>query len=230
MGRLLAVFGNTMLDMNGMTSGSEPDSPPMAGNAARGRRGRSFLSVLLWSFSGAVIAGLIAGFVVYLKEIPSVETRTTRGADGIVVLTGGAQRMADAIELLAQSRGKRLLVSGVNPITTTDELKKQIPDFARLSECCIDLGHEAQNTLGNAVETAGWAKKHGFKSLLIVTSAWHMPRALVELEHETDGIELIPYPVFTERMREQSWWSTPQTVRLLVFEYLKYLAALVRAT
>ena len=185
--------------------------------------------MLLWSAGGGLIAALVAGFVVYLNEIPADGMRTTRAADGIVVLTGAAQRMSDAIELLANKRGQRLLVSGVNPAITNEELKKQIPDFARLSECCIDLGHEAQNTLGNAVETAAWAKKHGFKSLLVVTSAWHMPRALVELERETDGIELNPYPVFSERMREQGWWTNPQVVRLLVFEYLKYLAAIARA-
>lgn len=206
--------------------GSEP---PTEGMPAPARRGRSFLSILLWSLAGALIAAFIAGFAVYLNEIPSGQPRSARNADGIVVLTGAAQRMTDAIELLAEKRGKRLLVSGVNPTTTTEELKKQVPEFSRLSECCIDLGHEAQNTLGNAVETAAWAKKHGFRSLLVVTSAWHMPRALVELERETEGIELIPYPVVTERMRDQNWWSSPQTVRLLVFEYLKYLAALVRA-
>jgi len=214
-----------MLDMTRMREGSEMNGPPAQ---AAARRKRSFFSIFVWSLAGAIAAGLIAGFFVYLSQIRDYE-RTTRGADGIVVLTGASQRMADALELLAANRGKRLLVSGVNPVTTTEELKKQVPDFARLSECCIDLGHEAQNTFGNAVETAAWAKKHGFKTLLIVTSAWHMPRALVELERETENIELIPYPVVTERMREQNWWSHPQTARLLVFEYLKYLAALVRA-
>lgn len=229
-GRLLAAIRNTMLDMNGMTGGSEQHTPPMAdATPARTPRRRSFLSILVWSAAGGLVAAFVAGFIVYLHEIPGSAERTTRNADGIVVLTGAAQRMNDAVDLLSKNRGKRLLVSGVNPITTTDELKKQIPDFAQLSECCIDLGHEAQNTLGNAVETASWAKKHGFKTLLVVTSAWHMPRALVELERETDGIELIPYPVITERMREQSWWTSPPVARLLVFEYLKYLAALVRA-
>jgi uncharacterized SAM-binding protein YcdF (DUF218 family) len=220
-----------MLDMNGMTRGSEPDTPPLAETApAQAPRGRSFLSILIWSVAGGLLAAFIAGFVVYLREIPNEASRTSRAADGIVVLTGAVQRMNDAIELLANKRGQRLLVSGVNPAITNDELKKQIPDFARLSACCIDLGHEAQNTLGNAVETAAWAQKHRFKTLLVVTSAWHMPRALVELERETEGIELIPYPVITERMREPGWWTSPQVARLLVFEYLKYLAALARAT
>ncbi len=217
-----------MLDMPEMTKRSGIDPSPMA-SAAPAKRRRSFVSLLLFSLAGALAAALIAGFFVYVSEISGDQPRTSRSADGIVVLTGASQRMSDALELLAANRGKRLLVSGVNPATTSEELKKQVPDFSRLSECCIDLGHEAQNTFGNAVETAAWAKKHDFKTLLIVTSAWHMPRALVELERETDGIELIPYPVVTERMRENNWWTHPPIARLLVFEYLKYLAALVRA-
>lgn len=226
--RLLAAIRNSMLDMSGMRE-TDQHLPPLTGTEApRARRKRSFLSFVLWAAAGGLVAAFIAGFAAYLNEIPEPVSRTTRTADGIVVLTGAAQRMTDAVELLANKRGQRLLVSGVNPSTTSDELKKQNPEFARLSECCIDLGHEAQNTLGNAVETAAWAQKNNFKTLLVVTSAWHMPRALVQLERETDGIELIPYPVFTERMRDQSWWTSPQVARLLVFEYLKYLAALVR--
>lgn len=213
-----------------MTRGNDPHMRPLEEpSPVRAKRRRSFASILFWSAGGGLIAFLAAGFFVYLNEIPGDPPLSIPPSDGIVVFTGAPQRMTAAIDLLAAKRGKRLLVSGVNPATTDEELKKQFPDFARLSECCIDLGHEAQNTLGNAVETAAWAKKHGFKSLLVVTSAWHMPRALVQLERETEGIELNPYPVVTERMREQGWWSAPQTVRLLVFEYLKYLAALVRA-
>jgi uncharacterized SAM-binding protein YcdF (DUF218 family) len=215
-----------MVVMDRTMSGGEPDSNQPAQD--RAPRRRSFLSIFLWSLAGALIVGLGAGFYVFVKDLPFSETRTTRSADGIVVLTGGALRIADAVELLAEKRGKRLLISGVNPATRPDELKKQIPDFARLAACCIDLGHDAQNTAGNALETAAWARKHGFRSLLVVTSAWHMPRALVELEREMPDISLVPYPVITERMRDQSWWSDPQTVRLLVFEYLKYLATLAR--
>jgi uncharacterized SAM-binding protein YcdF (DUF218 family) len=215
-----------MLVMDRTMSGGQPDSKDPAQPQAPRRR--SFLSIFLWSLAGALIVGLGAGFYVFVRELPVSEVRTTRSADGIVVLTGGALRIADAVELLAENRGKRLLISGVNPATRTEELRKQIPDFARLAECCIDLGRDAQNTAGNAVETAAWARKHGFRSLLVVTSAWHMPRALLELEREMPDISLVAYPVITDRMREQSWWSDPQTARLLVFEYLKYLATLAR--
>jgi uncharacterized SAM-binding protein YcdF (DUF218 family) len=215
-----------MLVMGRTMSGTGRDTQNPA--QTRAPRRRSFLSIFFWSLAGALIVGLGAGFYVFISDLPVSEARTNRSADGIVVLTGGALRIADAVELLAEKRGQRLLISGVNPATKPEELKKQIPDFARLSECCIDLGHAAQNTAGNAVETAAWARKHSFRSLLVVTSAWHMPRALLELGREMPDIALVPYPVVTERMREQSWWSDPQTMRLLVFEYLKYLATLAR--
>jgi uncharacterized SAM-binding protein YcdF (DUF218 family) len=149
-------------------------------------------------------------------------------ADGIVVLTGGASRVVDAVELLASKRGKRLLISGVNPSTTAGELTRVNPEFERLFECCIDLGHEATNTIGNAVETGRWAREQNFRSLIVVTSGWHMPRALIEIENELPEVRLIPYPVVSERMREEPWWSDGPTVRLLLIEYVKYLASFAR--
>lgn len=206
--------------MSDSVENPKPDTSP----ARRPIRRRVFL----WSVLGALAAALIAGFLVFLKEIPVEETKLSGSADGIVVLTGGASRIQDAVELLAAGRGKRLLISGVNPSTTPLDMTKQVPDFARLSACCIDLGHQAQNTLGNAVETSRWASARGFRSLIVVTSSWHMPRALMELQREMPDVTLIPYPVVTDRMRDQSWWSSPQAARLLVYEYLKYLASLAR--
>lgn len=206
----------------------DADRIETAAAPARPAGRRRLLPRLAIGLAGALVAGSLAGFAVFLNDIPSTEQLPPRPADGIVVLTGGAFRISDAVLLLSEKQGKRLLVSGVNPATTPGELNKQIPDFARLSACCIDLGHQAQNTAGNALETARWARQHGFRSLIVVTSAWHMPRAILELERELPDVKLIRYPVVTDRMRDQSWWSNPQTARLLVYEYLKYLASLAR--
>jgi uncharacterized SAM-binding protein YcdF (DUF218 family) len=168
------------------------------------------------------------GFVAFASGIPRSETKIAEAADGIVVLTGGASRVVDAVELLASRHGKRLLISGVNPSTTTGELTRVNPEFERLFECCIDLGHEATNTIGNAVETGRWAREQKFRSLIVVTSGWHMPRALIEIENELPEARLIPYPVVSERMREDPWWSDGPTVRLLLIEYVKYVASFVR--
>jgi uncharacterized SAM-binding protein YcdF (DUF218 family) len=198
--------------------------------APRGTR-RSWLGRIAGSFMGilgslAVI--FIGGFLLFATGIPRVETPPPRPADGIVALTGGASRISDAMELLAHNQGKRLLISGVNPATKPSELIRLTPEYEKLFTCCIDLGHQALNTTGNAAEIAQWSRALKFHSLIVVTSAWHMPRALVELRREMHDTELIAFPVVTERMRDSPWWRSAQTARLLMLEYVKYLATLAR--
>jgi uncharacterized SAM-binding protein YcdF (DUF218 family) len=198
-----------------------------AGRAARqtwlGRAGGLFMGLL----TSAVVV-FIGGFFLFATGIPRIETPPPHPADGIVALTGGASRITDAMELLARNQGKRLLISGVNPATKPGELIRLTPEYEKLFACCIDLGHQALNTSGNALEIAQWSRALGFRSLIVVTSGWHMPRALVELRREMPGTDLIPYSVVTDRMREEPWWKNAQTARLLMLEYLKYLAALAR--
>jgi uncharacterized SAM-binding protein YcdF (DUF218 family) len=168
------------------------------------------------------------GFFVFASWVPSEEVVLNRNADGIVVLTGGTARVSDALELLASGRGKRLLITGVNPGTTTADIAHQVADYDRLLSCCVDLDYSALNTLGNAVETRRWAVSRGFHSLIIVTSAYHMPRALAEIAHLLPDAVLIPFPVVSDRLRIEPWWSNGDTMRLVLSEYFKYLFAQVR--
>jgi uncharacterized SAM-binding protein YcdF (DUF218 family) len=171
---------------------------------------------------------LAGGFLWYVGHVPADEVSLDRKADGIVVLTGGASRIADAIELLADGHGQRLLISGVNPTTRAVELQKQNPQYARMFNCCIDLDRTASNTIGNALETRRWARSRNFHSLVVVTSSYHMPRAMAELENQLPDVTLIPFPVVTEKLRAEPWWSNSASARLLATEYLKYLVARVR--
>jgi uncharacterized SAM-binding protein YcdF (DUF218 family) len=171
---------------------------------------------------------LIFGFVGFVTLLPSREVALDRNADGIVVLTGGTSRVNDALELLAAGRGKRLLITGVNPGTTTGDIARQVIDERRLLACCVDLDYSALNTLGNAVQTRHWAIEHGFHSLIVVTSAYHMPRALAELAHQLPDILLVPFPVVSDRLRIEPWWSNGTTTRLVLSEYFKFLFAQVR--
>src|SRR3984893_16184422 len=188
---------------------------------------------IVTSFMGIVtfvIVVFFGGFILFASTIPREEEEFHRSADGIVALTGGPSRIADAVELLIAGRGKRLLISGVNPSTTPGELIRLTPELEKLFACCVDLGHQALNTTGNAMEIAQWTHEHQFRSIVVVTSAWHMPRALVELERELVGVEIIPYAVVSDRMRDEPWWTNPQTARLLLVEYVKYLATYARVS
>jgi len=171
---------------------------------------------------------LVLGFVWFLQRVPGEDATLDRKAEGIVALTGGAARINDAIELLAAERGHRLLITGVNPTTHTAELARLTPQYRKLFACCIDLDRSAMNTIGNAVETRRWTRARGFRSLLVVTSAYHMPRALAELAHELPDVTLIAFPVWTERERANPWWTDAGTARLLISEYLKYVYAVAR--
>ena len=176
--------------------------------------------------AGAVL--LTAGFFWFVWNIPSEGVQLDRNADGIVVLTGAAARIPDAIELLAAERGKRLLISGVHRATRAKEIARLTPLYAKYFTCCIDLDRSALNTFGNALETRRWAHQHNFNSLIVVTSNWHMPRAMVEIGHQLPDVVLIPYPVISERLKHESWWQYGDTLWLMVAEYLKYLFAHVR--
>jgi uncharacterized SAM-binding protein YcdF (DUF218 family) len=171
---------------------------------------------------------LIAGFAFFIWLLPSQEIALKRNADGIVVLTGGDSRVNDALELLATGRGKRLLITGVYAGTTTADIAREVVNYDHVLACCVDLDYSALNTFGNAVQARRWAVQHGFHSLIVVTSAYHMPRALAELSHQLPDVALIPYPVVSDRLRIEPWWSNGATAKLVLSEYIKYLAAKVR--
>jgi uncharacterized SAM-binding protein YcdF (DUF218 family) len=176
----------------------------------------------------AVFVVFAAGFLWFVGSVPTEEVSIDRPADGIVVLTGGASRIADAIELLAAGRGKRLLISGVHPTTSSSELARLSPAYGRWMTCCVDLGHAAINTTGNAIETKQWVTERDFHSVIVVTSNYHMPRTMAELRRRMPDVALVPFPVVTDKMRSEAWWSSLPTAKLLFSEYVKYIVAHLR--
>jgi uncharacterized SAM-binding protein YcdF (DUF218 family) len=203
-------------------------SEPRSFDASRGsrprRRWRGRVAVL------AVVALVLigsAGFVWFLSKVPGGE-KPARNADGIVVLTGGSSRVSDAIELLSAGYGRRLLISGVHPTNGLADIQRTLPESQNLFACCVDLDHSAVNTRSNATETRRWASERGFRSLIVVTSNYHMPRAIVELSHAMPDIDLVPFAVVGDKWREEPWWTSGAALRLLLSEYVKFLVAEMR--
>jgi len=121
------------------------------------------------------------GFVIFMLSLGKpLEHRAT---DAIVVLTGAPGRIDRGVSLMDQRAAKRMLVSGVGADVRPSELAARYPGSGPLFKCCIDLGHQAVETRSNADETAEWVRDHGFRSVRLVTSDWHMPRAILELRN-----------------------------------------------
>jgi uncharacterized SAM-binding protein YcdF (DUF218 family) len=188
---------------------------------------------LLWGALRTIALGAGAcslswlGGLLWFAAAPSGETRAA-ATDAIVVLTGGSLRLQSGIDLLRQGKGRKLFVSGVNQQVDLDDLlgvSGHAPDWAL---CCIVLGHQADDTFGNAQETAQWIRGQGFHSLRLVTAWYHMPRSLLEFDRAMPEIDIVAHPVFPDQVKQERWWAWRGTAALLVNEYVKYLGALAR--
>jgi uncharacterized SAM-binding protein YcdF (DUF218 family) len=171
---------------------------------------------------------LAIGFIVFANSVDREHVVPQGPADGIAVLTGGVARIDEAMKLLAEGKAKRVLITGVNRTTTTDELKELASQGDQYFSCCVDIDKEARNTIDNATETSQWVALNHYGSIIVVTSNYHMPRALAELARVMPGVTLIPYSVVDNNVHLERWWTYPGTTRLLLSEYLKYLPALTR--
>jgi uncharacterized SAM-binding protein YcdF (DUF218 family) len=182
-------------------------------------------------FIGAGVCLLWLAGLIWFAIPPPPEDRSA-ATDAIVVLTGGSQRLQSGIELLREGKGRKLFVSGVNQQVDLDDLLRIAgngPDWApNWASCCVVLGHQADNTLGNAVETARWIRSQGFRSLRLVTAWYHMPRSLLEFGRAMPEINIVAHPVFPSQFRRERRWAWRGTATLVANEYVKYSAALIR--
>lgn len=192
-----------------------------------GRRGPR-MALHLGQLALAAALVWLGGFVWFALNLPRSVADPERGTDGIVVLTGGSERLAVGLELLAAGKGKKLFVSGVFQTTRAEELQQHSRQAPELFECCVELGKQAEDTVGNAKESTEWARREGYSSLRVVTAGYHMPRSLVELGRAMPEIELVPNPVFPEHVKLDEWWAWPGTTALMAAEFSKYLVSLAR--
>lgn len=180
---------------------------------------RILLGVFVLALAWAV------GLVLFVTDLPETESQPVASADGVVVYTGGGARIAAGMTLMEQGAAKRLLISGVNPDISRDEIGKMWSGAAETFDCCVDLGDQARTTEGNAEEVSDWARAHGFASLILVTSDYHMPRALVETHARLPAVEIISYAVASDLLDGANRPVSVEAWRMLAIEYSKYLAA-----
>lgn len=186
-------------------------------------RGRKRLTAAALVLTGAVAWG--AGYVSFARDLPSRPERPEARTDAIVVLTGGTLRLEAGLDLLAAGRARKLFVSGVHRGVEVEELLTYSATRPEEVACCIALGYDADNTVGNARETAAWMDAQGFSSLRLVTAGYHMPRSLLEFRAAMPEIEILAHPVMPDQVKTQAWWRYPGTALLIAEEYTKTLIA-----
>ncbi|MBL4602650.1 MAG: YdcF family protein [Emcibacteraceae bacterium] len=158
----------------------------------------------------------------YINKLSYHDFNETDKTDAIVVLTGGQNRLKVAIKLLEDQLAAKLYISGVDEKVTRVELLGLLGSRPELEECCIESGSQADDTVGNAIEIMQWAEHNDFKSLRVVTSLEHMPRAMVELKRFMPNISFVEHPVGRWRPENINYFNLSQ-------EYSKYIISLIRA-
>lgn len=171
----------------------------------------------------AAMAAFLIGFWDFAHRVRRAPEPPPQ-ADAIVALTGGSlERLSTGVRLLEQRKGERLLISGVNHIVTDEELFEALAIDPELGRCCVDLGYDAEDTLGNAAETAAWAREHRYRRLILVTDDYHMPRSYAELSVAMPEAQIHPYPVRTRWTDPKLWRSDLRAAGRLGAEYVKFL-------
>ena len=180
----------------------------------------------------AVLAAIfISGLQYFVLNLPRHMEFPTRQSDGIVVITGGQQRLDAGLKLLAAGTASKLLISGVgnglSKVILANDL--QLSQTQRdLLMCCAELEFEARDTLGNARAARHWAGNNNLASLYLVTANYHMPRAKLAFKREMPNIDLYYWSVNPDDLHIDSWWRDPGLVRLLAREYAKFLTEIIR--
>jgi len=177
---------------------------------------------------GALACLWLGGFLSFVADLPTTIEDPDRQTDAIIVLTGGAERLNTGIELLRAGKAKRLLITGVDRTATQAALQARSQIDPAKFACCVDLGREASDTVGNAIEAELWMRRSGFKSLRLVTASYHMPRSLLLFRSTLKDVEVIANPVFLEHVKTERWWRYPGTARLLAVEFVKYVVSLIQ--
>lgn len=177
-------------------------------------------------FSCLLLAGSlwIMGFGYFIHLMPtSPPLPPPTLTEGIVVFTGRAARLQEALALFEKNKGRYLLISGVNPRSTFPNTIAHLPRRAQ-----ITLGYTAHNTRGNAEETARWVHQNAIQTLWLVTSNYHIPRSLFELRPLLPQVHIIPHGVVNKGFEHGQWWRHRSTLSLIIREYNKFLFALIR--
>ncbi len=139
--------------------------------------------------------------------------------------------------LILSENADRLLISGTGAGVTKPDILRVANqngqfDEARLNqviECCVDLDPAASNTQGNAVQSKQWADQHQLSQIILVTSDFHMPRAIKMFRAAMPDRIIIAHQVETPWLQPDQfgalrWWQSTRRLQIISREMVKYYA------
>ena len=227
--RVTATAGRGAMAPVDVRSQPQEELLPARNTAAGGGRWRWACGLGLATGTALAVACLWSvGLVRFADNIPNRVADSITETDAIVILTGGSDRVATGLQLLAANKAERALISGVHPGVAVSDLLRLAGAPQQPIESRVDAGYGARDTAGNAVETADWMQARGYRSLRLVTGNYHMPRSLFEFHCALPDAHVVPHPVFPQVVHKGAWWSRPGTAALIISEYNKYLLASLR--
>jgi uncharacterized SAM-binding protein YcdF (DUF218 family) len=170
----------------------------------------------------------LTGLFLFVGSLPEPRVNFDRQADAIVVLTGGDGRVRAGFDLLENKNAKQMFISGVYRGVEVNELIALARKAPKELACCVTLGYQADDTIGNAYETAEWMHARGYRAMILVTSNYHIERAVMEMRMRLPDEKIVAYPVKPSFTHEGHWLMDRKTAFLLLGEYNKYLLTLPR--
>lgn len=179
-----------------------------------------FIRILVNSLS-ALISLWIIVFFWFITTMPKTSTDSKTVADAVIVLTGGTGRVKLGYDLVAKNLAKKLFITGVNRNVRISHLKK-LQHIEGNNPVSADLGYDATNTSGNAVEAAKWVNENKIQTIRLVTTDYHMRRSVLEFKSKMPKVIIIEDPVAHNRA------INLETIKFFIQEFHKYLGSVFR--
>jgi uncharacterized SAM-binding protein YcdF (DUF218 family) len=185
-------------------------------------------TILLVSMAAVIL--VLADFLRFAdRAVASGPVAPVAYADAVVAFTGRSNtRLRTAVALLEQQRAPRLLISGVDPRARESDVRNIAGGSNAVWTCCITLGRQARDTVGNARELRDWVGRSGVRSVILVTENFHMERAVLEVRAALPDLVVTPWPVSQQPFTEADWWNRPAAMRALAQEYAALSIARLR--
>lgn len=149
-------------------------------------------------------------------------------ADLIMVFPGTPHRIAAGFQLAQAGAASKLAISGLGQ----QDLEAQAARFGRPAGVALVVSAKSRSTFEDVFNTRALVRRHGARSLLLVTSAWHVPRSsfLLKCFLLGSGVTVRVVPVEDHRIKFGTSEARTRQAKLAFNEGVKCWGSTVEMT